>query len=254
MRLLVAELLKVRTAPRTAVGLTLGLLALVGLGAAATASEAGGDDRGATVGWDLLEVVSIAAIFTLIFGILVVTWEYRHGTITQTYLATPKRERVVGVKLVVAFMLGATLAAVAIAVVLVVARFWLSYELEQGHWELAGRTVLGAALWGVLGAGLGALLQSQIGAIISAFVWFLVAEPLLGFTLGELTDSSIGDYFPGGALDRLQETSQGVEIGSEEFLGEAEPYGLWAAAVLASAYAAAFAGLGMASALWRDVP
>jgi ABC-2 type transport system permease protein len=255
VRLVLAELLKVRTAPRTPLGLLLGLLALTGLGSAASAYDAESSGFAAEMAtWDVITVTSLAAVFSLILGILIVTWEYRHGTITQTYLASPRRERVIGAKLGVSFVAGAMLAALAIAVALVVALFWISLGLERDHWELVGRMVLAAAIWGVLGAGLGAILQSQIGAIITVFVWFLVAEPLLGFTLGELTDSSVGDYFPGSVLERLQETNEGVEFGSGEIAVPDDPYGLWAAALLAGAYAAAFAALGIASAVRRDVP
>jgi ABC-2 type transport system permease protein len=246
MTLVYAELLKVRTAPRTTLGLLVGLLALVGLGAGATASDAGGEFGDEMVGWDLLDVASTAALFTLILGILVVTWEYRHGTITQTYLATPRRERVIGIKLGVSFLLGAALAALAIAVALVVARFWLSYELERGQWELAGRIVLGGALWGAFGAGLGALLQSQVGAIISAFVWFLVAEPLVAWRL-----ESIGDYLPGNALDRFQ--NQDVVEASTGAVVD-HPYSLTVAGLLVAGYAVALGLAGIVSAVRRDVP
>jgi hypothetical protein len=114
--------------------------------------------------------------------------------------------------------------------------------------------LLSAALWGVLGAGLGALLQSQVGAIVTSFVWFLVAEPLLGVTVEALTDRQIDDYFPGSALDRLQGAGA-VEVGVEEIvIGADYPYGLWAAALIAAGYAAALAALGLLSAVRRDVP
>jgi ABC-2 type transport system permease protein len=251
VRLLYAELLKIRTAPRTSLGLVLGLLALVGLGSAATASDADSSPSGAErAPWDVIDVASIVPVFTLILGILVVTWEYRHGTITQTYLASPKRERVIGAKLGLSLLAGAILCAVALALALTVASFWISLDLETGHWELASRMVLGAALWGVLGAGLGALMQSQVGAIVTTFVWFLVAEPLLGAALGLVTDFSIPDYLPGGVLDRLQGTEAAVEVGTG---GPDHPFSLWVAALLAAMYAAGSAALGTASAVRRDV-
>jgi len=256
MRLLYGELLKIRTAPRTSLGLVLGLFLLVGLGSGATAYDADSTPFGREVALaDVISVLSIAPVFTLILGILVVTWEYRHGTITQTFLATPRREWVIGAKDAVSFAAGAALAAVALVLALLVASFWISLDFERGHWELAGRMVFAAAIWGVLGAGLGALMQSQVGAIVTSFVWFLVAEPLLGATIDALTDVRITDYFPGNVLDRLQTTASAVEVGSDGITtGPDYAFGLWTAAFLAIGYAALFAVLGLVSALKRDVP
>jgi ABC-2 type transport system permease protein len=257
VRLLYSELLKIRTAPRTTVGLVLGLLLLTGLGSASTAYDAESSPFASQLAtWDVIRVVSIAPVFTLLLGILVVTWEYRHGTITQTFLATPRREWVIGAKDAVSFVGGAVLALVALAVALLVASVWISLDLERGQWELAGRMVLAAAVWGVFGAGLGALLQSQVGAIVTAFVWFLVAEPLVGITIEALTDAAISDYLPGNVIDRLQDsTGATVEVGPGGITTEPEyPYGLWVAALLATGYAAVFAALGLVSAVQRDVP
>jgi ABC-2 type transport system permease protein len=243
VRLLYAELLKIRTAPRTSLGLVLGLLLLVGLGSAATASDADSSPfASATASSDVITTAAFGVVFALILGVLIVTWEYRHGTITQTFLATPRRERVIGAKVAIAFLSGGFLAAAALAVALIVASFWISLDLDRGHWELLGRVLLAAALWGVLGAGLGAVLQSQVGAIVTAFVWFLVAEPLLGAALDALTDVSVADYFPGAVIDRLHNVDD-----------PSYPYGLWVGALLAVSYAAGFAVLGTVAAVRRDV-
>jgi ABC-2 type transport system permease protein len=247
VRLLYAEALKVRTAPRTLIGLALGLVALAVLGAGSTASSGPSDipQGDAIVTWDVLSVATTGVIFALILGILIVTWEYRHGTITQTFLATPRRERVLGAKFLVALAAGVVLAALCVVVVLVTATFWISPDLSREHWELIGRIVLASALWGLLGAGLGALLQSQMGAIVLAFVWFLVAEPLIAAQFDHLSD-----YLPGNTLNRL--TQHGTVAGVEHD-GQDYSFGLWAAAFIAGAYALGCAVVGTASALWRDV-
>jgi ABC-2 type transport system permease protein len=85
------------------------------------------------------------------------------------------------------------LAVIAVIAVLATATFWISADLDRGQWKMVGRIILGAALWGVLGAGLSALLQSQVGAIVVAFVWFLIAEPLIGARFDHFAD-----YLPGG--------------------------------------------------------
>jgi ABC-2 type transport system permease protein len=245
VRLLSAEVLKVRTAPRTLLGLLLGLVALSVLGSASTArgvSESPLGKAETETRWDVLSVGTTASIFTLVLGILIVTWEYRHGTITQTFLATPRREWVMGSKFAVALVVGAVLAALCLIAVLLTATFWIPIDLTGGQWQMVGRLILGAALWGVLGAGIGATLQSQVGAIVAVFVWFLVAEPLIGVSFDRFAD-----YLPGGAFNRL--TSR------EEFGGGGEgwSYGIGAAALLTGAYALVLAALGTASAVWRDV-
>jgi ABC-2 type transport system permease protein len=245
VRLLSAEVLKVRTAPRTLLGLLLALIGLSILGSAAVASGAGETRLGEEdTRWDVLSVGTTAGIFTLILGILIVTWEYRHGTITQTFLTTPRRERVMLSKVGVALTAGAVLAVLCVIVVLATATFWISIDLTGGQWEMVGRLILGAAIWGVLGAGIGALLQSQVGAIVAVFVWFLVAEPLIGVQFDRFAD-----YLPGGVLDRLTAREE-----IDAFGGDAGwSFGIGAAALLAGAYALAAAALGTASAVWRDV-
>jgi ABC-2 type transport system permease protein len=249
VRLLYAEALKVRTAPRTLLGLLAGLTALDILGSASTASSSndssfrpGGNE---IVTFDVLSVATTGLVFGLILGILLVTWEYRHGTITQTFLATPRRERVMGAKFAVSLAAGAALAALSVVVVLITAQFWISLGLHRGQWELVGRIVFASAMWGVLGAGLGALLQSQVGAIVSAFVWFLVAEHLIGAQFDHF-----GQYLPGSVLERL--TEHGPVEGTHE-TGQNFAFGLWAAGLLAFVYAGGFALLGLASAVRRDV-
>lgn len=245
MNLLRSEVLKLRTAPRTLIGLVLGLLAIVTLGSLAASDSADDSPFGdQMLVWDLLDVAATSTIFALILGILVVTWEYRHGTITQTFLAAPRRERVVGAKLLVALVAGVVLAVLALAVAFAIGRIWLGdLAVEPGQWELAGRMLVAAALWAALGVGLGVLVQTQVGGIVISFIWFLIVEPLIGFRFDDLAD-----YLPGAAIDRLLATGTvRGELGSEYDLT------LWGAAALATAYAAGITGAGLISALRRDV-
>jgi len=241
VRLVYAELLKIRTAPWTTVTLVLVLLAIVALGAAGTSNDA---ENGFSVSpeSDIVDITGIATIFTLILGILVVTWDYRHGTITQTFLAAPRRERVMAAKLVTALVLGALLVAISLALSIAIAEIWLgdAFQLTGEHWKQAGRIMIAGVLWAILGLGLGAILQTQVGALISAIVWFLVVELVivgLGSKIGH-----IDKYLPGEALREFASSGE-----ADDRLGRT------AAGLLAAGYALVAAVLGTISVLWRDV-
>jgi ABC-2 type transport system permease protein len=91
MALFRSEFLKLRTT-RTVLWLTLALVALTAL-AAATAVAVTDAFEIADTEWqaDLSSAALSAHGFALLFGILVMTGEFRHGTITPTALVTPLR-------------------------------------------------------------------------------------------------------------------------------------------------------------------
>jgi ABC-2 type transport system permease protein len=96
-RLVTAELFKLRTT-RTfygVVGGALGLVLAIVIIAAATATWGPGD----TPLRDLLGISGFAQVFALVLGILAVTSEFRHGTITPSLLVVPDRVRLTLAKL-----------------------------------------------------------------------------------------------------------------------------------------------------------
>lgn len=197
-----AELLKLRTVPRTGIALLLGLLAVAGLGTAGTVDSATDGpfpvDRALR---DVVENVSPPTVFfALVLGILVVTWEYRHGTVTHTLLVAPVRERVLAAKAIAAVAVGAAIGVVAVAGAFAVALPWLAaadapYELGDGRvWVDTGRVVAEGALWAGFGVAVGASVRNQAGAIAVALLWFLVGEPIASAVF-----EHAGDYVPGAA-------------------------------------------------------
>ena len=210
MRLIASELLKIRTAPRTVLGLVLAELAIVALGTASTIDSATSGGEGLPPGFDvevglppnlerdLIGVASSALLFALILGILVITWEYRHGTISQTFLATPGRERIIGAKAVVAALAGAALTIPALLLMLTIAEIWVGWR-EGFHFggeelRLIARLLLAAAIVGVLGLAIGAATGRQLGAVVVSFAWLAFGEHAVGMW------SSVSDYLPGHAI------------------------------------------------------
>jgi ABC-2 type transport system permease protein len=196
-----SELLKLRTIPRTMLGLAaalLGIAVLVAVGSITSRSNATGDSV-------LLDVVSVghaANIFALIVGVLVVTWEYRHGTITQTFLTVPRRERVVAAKTLAASLTGVLLSLAAIVLALAIALPWIGGEpggqLDAEVWGRIGRLLATAALYAAIGVGVGAVVRAQALAIVLVFIWFFVLEPIVD---GLVPD--VGQYLPGRSLQTV---------------------------------------------------
>lgn len=217
--LFLSEWLKLRTT-RTAVVLALGLFLITAIAAVTSLVE--DVEYGAEFQHDLPSSAGFSLLFAILFGILVMTGEFRHGTATPTFLVSPLRERVVAAKAIASVAGGATLALAALALVYAIALVWLSLAGVEIHLfegdALTNALVLlaAASIWGALGVGIGAVVRSQVGALVGTLVYFLIAEPLLG----SITDR-VSPYLPGAALGALADGSDdlsrwggaGVSIG-----------------------------------------
>jgi ABC-2 type transport system permease protein len=180
-----AELLKIRSTRTTAglvagmVGLTLLFSLLTGLLTKKPDLVTADDQRG------VLAVGSLAGIFAGLAGIMLVTSEYRYGTIRPTFLFTPQRSRVLRAKVGAGVLAGAVFGVVGTALGFAVGYACLAgrgidFALTGGQTALLlVGTVAGTALWGGIGVALGAILRSQVGAIIGLLAWGFIAENLV---------------------------------------------------------------------------
>jgi ABC-2 type transport system permease protein len=200
-----SEFLKFRTT-RTSIGVVLSAVALIAIAAAGTVGTAEEVQLGTTqLSRDIVSSSLFAALVAFLVGILCVTVEWRHGTVTRTFLVTPRRWRVLVAKELWIALFSAGLAAVGLLVVVGIAVPWLafqgaSFEMDSHVWALAGRIVVASMLWGALGVGVGALVQSQTPALVGAILWVLLAEGLIGALLGLVDLDHLTDYLPGRAL------------------------------------------------------
>ena len=215
-RVISSELFKLRTT-RTFYALVFAALAIVLLitVAAALATDFTpdpgdfGDDPPRPE--DLLGIGSFAQVFALIIGILAVTTEFRHGTITSSVLAVPDRVRLTlgkfGAGLVVGLLLGVVCVGVStLLVVALLSARGVSTDFASGEvaYSILGG-VLGVVLYTGLGVGVGAVVRNQVGAIVGSLVWLFVLESLLGIipTVGDW----VAEYGPGGAGSALGDAS-----------------------------------------------
>jgi ABC-2 type transport system permease protein len=128
---------------------------------------------------------SIAALFAALLGALSITSEIRHGTIRPTFLATPRRARVIAAKVAVSALAGLGVGLLAAALTAgveaagIVAR-GVDIALDGGEYaQLLAGGALAGALFAAIGVGVGAVVRNQVPAIVGLCVWLLFVEPLL---------------------------------------------------------------------------
>ena len=211
-RLFAAELVKLRTLRSTWGFLLVALL----FGGLVAAGNIGGSSESDRLDPELqfrivLDAAFPGSILALLLGIILVTNEFRHGTIARTLLASPRRPRFVGVKLFTGGVTGALLMAAMIVVIAVTAVIWLGIldvPLEAGEAaDATWRALLVASLAGVLGAGIGGAVHSQVGALVGALLWMFVLEPICWVILGLLDLDGVSEYLPAAALGGTVDTS-----------------------------------------------
>jgi hypothetical protein len=216
---------------------------------------------------------------TLVLGVIIVTTEYRHKTITPVYLAEPRRGLNVSAKLIASLLAGAllglltTLVGLGVGWSLVLAKVHSclvgSSAYQRGHvfqgmgqstchslhgiyyvanstnlwtawWHVAPGVVAAGALFCLYGAGLGALLKNQVFGIVVGLVFTLVIEGIIGGIW-----PVIGEYLPGGAAVAVENLN--VKTGSTAIL----PW--WGGAILLLIYGAALAVASAMTTLRADI-
>ena len=199
-----AELLKIRST-RTTLGLLLGMVALILLFVLLTGLLTSvGSLSTAENQRQLLHIGALAGVFAALAGVLLVTSEYRYGTIRPTILFTPHRGRVLAAK-----VLAATLAGLLFGIVGAALGWGIGYAIISGRGitfalsngdvtQLVLGSLAGVALWGAMGAGLGTILRNQVGGVITLLAWGFVVSPLLYGLV-----PSVGHFMPTYAQDSL---------------------------------------------------
>jgi ABC-2 type transport system permease protein len=185
-------------------------------------------------------------VFGALIGVMVMTSEFRHGTISATFVVTPARTRVVVAKALSATVAGACFGAVGAGLAIAAGPAVIrarGFDLALGSDDVV-RLLLGtivmSALWGAVGVGLGAVVRNQVAAIVGLFAWVFVAETVLLESL-----PGLARFAPGAAGTAL--TGDTVSDASVHLLPAL------GGGLLLTAYAAAFLLAGALVTRRRDV-
>jgi ABC-2 type transport system permease protein len=253
------ELLKLRTT-RLSYGLLATAAGLTALFAVIEAARAGsGSGIGPLSTASGLNAVITAGVWALVLatvmGVTVSSGEFRHSTATLTYLATPRRGRVLAAKAVAGACAGAVFGLVGYVIALGAGLIFLAARGDHvtiGDATLArygAGHILATALLAAIGVGVGSLIRSQLAGVIGVFAWTIVIESLLG---GLLT--GVRPYLPYTAASTLSGTPLGgAAFGPAHNLSGGSPLPFAAATTLLAALAMVFCAVAARTTVGRDV-
>jgi len=138
----------------------------------------------------------LGLLIVLLLGIIVVTSEFFHQTMTTTFLTNPHRTAVILAKLTAGALLAALFWIVTTALnllsgSLIMDAFNLGSQLgERVVWEAIGLNALAYVLWAIFGVVFGVLIRSQIGATVTGILLYLT-----GYIGAAIVISTLADRF-----------------------------------------------------------
>lgn len=191
--------------------------------------------------------LQVGYVLLLTIGVIHIGSEYRHKTITATYLATPRRVR---------SLLAKAIALIGIAVFNGLLSVITSTAVGAGMISLfdgdpfpsaeIGRTLalslLVLAVWALIGLGVGILIPNQVAALLIAIGVAWIVEPLVTFGIGfwNWGAEHVVQFLPTQATAAVVNTIDPSGTGAARL-------SWWAAALVLTAYGAILAGIG----IWR---
>jgi ABC-2 type transport system permease protein len=247
-----------------AAGVAAGFAALVGTDFGADPQNGGNPFARMTIGTAQLIynaglVQQLTSLFPLALGVLLITSEYRHQTISATFLSTPKRWIVLVSKTVAVVLIGAIYAVVHAAssvaggvAVLELAKNTAILLAEPEVLQSLGIGVLAFIVWTLLGFGFGMLIRNQIAAVLIAVGAAFLLQIAVNIIFAVLDWTTAAKYLPGNL-------TTGMLVTSDPTNGTADPATQpyfdhwWVSALVLSGYAVGLAVIGSILTSRRDV-
>ena len=190
--------------------------------------------------------LSVGYLLLLTIGVLQIGSEYRHKTISGTFLATPKRLRAMLAKVVALLGIGALYGLLSLVGSVVVGAVVLRLRDQDAFpsgtiVRTLALSLLVLGLWALIGLGIGILIPNQVAALLIGIGVAWIVEPLVGFAMSfwEFGRENIAMFLPTSATNAIvNAVSQNPEEVRLEW---------WGGALVLMAYAALLAGFG----IWR---
>ncbi len=195
--------------------------------------------------------LGVGYLLLLTIGVMTIGSEYRHKTITSTFLATPKRLVPLLAKAIALVGIGAIYGLISLVGSVSVGAAVLHFRdvdpfPSSTIWRTLALSLLVLGLWALIGLGVGILIPNQVAALLIGIGVAWIVEPLLGFamTFWSWGRDHIAPYLPTAATNAVLDA---VKSGNEVRLE------WWGGALVLTTYAVALAGLGIWRAARQDV-
>lgn len=198
---------------------------------------------------------AIGYVFPLVIGSLLITTEFRHGTITPSLLVEPRRSILLGGKLALAVPLGLVYGLVGTAALVGASAPLLAWQGDGAYLgdssvlQVIALGVVTMALWTVIGVAFGSVLSNQVAGIVVLLAFTQFVEPIARVALGAFDGlDQVAKFLPGAAADGLIGASLLGELG-----GSGDLLSRPAALAVMLAYAVGLALIGRFTTLRRDI-
>ena len=222
-----------------AVGVLAGSLSLAVFGGGAGGTELNGGGVSSVIG--LFTALYFLLMFAAIFGALNSSGEYRHKTITTTFLTTSSRGFSLAAKLVISALVGLLYAVVIEIVTIALIALVSNGPLPVVDGQVVGFLAVALAvtvLWTLLGAGLGTVLASSVGSSIGIVIYYLLGEILVGALLHSAGADTVARFLPQRAtLGALVNTFTAADDSFLPWWGGLLTLAVWAGALCTGGWA-----------------
>jgi ABC-type transport system involved in multi-copper enzyme maturation permease subunit len=135
----------------------------------------------------LAYTLALTASFAAVSGAVGAAGEFRHRTITTTYLTAPGRGAVLAAKMLTAAAVGVVYALAATVLALVGGLLGQGGGRFPEVGPLLAVIAIGVAvcaLWSAIGVALGTAMGNQVGALVTLLIYVLLGELLISLLLG----------------------------------------------------------------------
>jgi ABC-2 type transport system permease protein len=195
----------------------------------------------------------LSRILAMVVGIVTAGSEYRYGTLASSYLATPRRVRLLlgraEALLIFGMIYGITSvgAGILVSVPFVLAHGGTFLLYEPATWRSIILGVCSIALWTLIGMGLGILIKNVLSALVVGIILGFLVEPMVSILFFLKSWDQLLNLMPSGATNAM------LEITSPVLFAGHHPTPWWLAALVLGAWCLLPALVGVLSAVRRDV-